>query len=113
MALHFKEGIPATGLQREMLFALDIATAVFKKVGKDCIVTSARSGRHSRYSHHYKGLAVDLRSHHLVDKAMREPVLRDLSRELGPQYQVLLEAVDTPNEHYHIEYDPEVLYERI
>lgn len=104
--LIFKKGIPASGLKQEMLHALDVATGVFEGYNKDCIVTSARSGKHSNYSHHYKGLAVDLRSHHLAGNDMRQDVLTDLRSVLGNEYQVILEAVGTSNEHYHLEYDP-------
>jgi len=100
-----KEGETLSGLKEEMLIALDIATDVFTVYKKDCILTSGRCKGHGDYSHHYKGLAVDLRSKH-IDNEYSKDLLYELQEELGDDYQVLFENVGEDTEHYHVEYDP-------
>ena len=99
--LIFKRGVRASGLKEEMLVALDVATDVFSRLEKDCIVTSARGDKHGDHSHHYKGHAVDLRRKHLDSDQQAKILLIDLENDLGPGYQVVLES-----DHFHIEYDP-------
>lgn len=100
--LRVKDGVELFGLQPEMLNALDIAVDVFHDIaGNDCWLTSARGDKHGAHSHHYKGLAIDLRRHHLTFPQV-EKVRLHLKKQLGPNYQVILEK-----DHYHIEYDPE------
>ena len=100
--LMFKKGVNVYGLQPEMLMALDLVEPLFEAHDRDCIVTSTRKDKHSAHSHHYKGLAVDLRSRHLM-LSEREEILVGISNELGDKYQVMLE---TNPDHFHIEYDP-------
>ena len=99
--LRFKSGVPVSGLVPELYQALDKATAIFDEIGKDCIVTSARNGKHSAtYSRHYAGLAVDLRRKHL-DLALTETMRQRLTEELGSEYTDILEST-----HYHVQYKP-------
>ncbi len=99
------EGIRITGLQPEALRGLDLALDVFQDVDEDCVLTSGRGGRHGRHSHHYKGLAFDLRSKHLSAE-LKEQVLAALIAYLGSDYQIFLEGLGEIWEHFHIEYDP-------
>lgn len=100
--LVFKKGVTCYGLQPEMLRALDKATAIFAEHNRDCVCTSARGGRHGMHSHHYKGLAIDLRTRHLPDPISNGvTIAAELRESLGDEYQVINE--DT---HIHIEYDP-------
>ena len=99
--LQFKSGVPVYGLAPDMLRALDIATRVFTEIGADCIVTSARNGKHSAtYSRHYSGLAVDLRRKHLTLQAV-EMIRSKLTDELGADFTVILEST-----HFHVQYRP-------
>lgn len=97
--ISFKKGVCLEGLQPEMLKALDAVADVFLHEGHNCVVTSARDGIHGRFSHHYKGLAIDLRVWDIEDIDMTVDHLR---MELGTDYQVFNEV-----DHIHIEYDPE------
>ena len=70
----------------------------------DCIVTSINDSKHSRKSKHHIGMAFDLRSRHMTDEDKGD-ILATMKRSL-PGFDVLLEGLGTPNEHFHIEYDP-------
>ena len=99
--LAWKPGVPCAGLCPEILMALDLATAVFDEIGKDCIVTSARNGKHrAKHSRHYAGLAADLRRKHTTLE-QTETIRQRLTETLGSDYTVLLEAT-----HFHIQYKP-------
>lgn len=74
--------------------------------GRMAIATSVRDGIHSDTSLHYWGRAIDLRSRDLTNR-QKEDILVALVNQLGDDFDVLLEGRNTPNEHYHIEYDPE------
>lgn len=97
--ISFKKGVGLAGLKQEMLSALDTIADVFLHEGHNCVVTSGRDGIHGRHSHHYKGLAVDLRVWDIEDIDLTVDHLR---LELGPDYQVYNEV-----DHIHVEYDPE------
>lgn len=99
--LRFKSGVHVQGLAPEMLIALDAATDVFGEHNKDCIVTSARGGKHSAtFSRHYSGLAVDLRRKHLTLQEV-ENIRSKLTDSLGTDFTVILEST-----HFHIQYKP-------
>jgi len=98
--LKIKPGAKVGGLRSEMILAAAIAEGVYRAVGADCVITEGTGGKHGRHSHHYKGLAIDLRTRN-VD-TVRHVELKDrLQNALGPEYQVILEP-----DHIHIEYDP-------
>lgn len=92
--------------QAPLLYALwriELAMRVYGPV----TVTSMKDGKHSVNSLHYSGMAVDIRSKHLTQEESRK-VFFALKNDLGPDYDVLLEAENTENEHLHIEYDAKV-----
>ena len=98
-------GAKVGGLRPEMVLAFAIAQPIFERYGALCTITSALDGKHSRGSLHYKGLALDLRSRNLMETD-KGNVLGELKRDLGFEYDVLLEDSGGPNEHFHIEFDP-------
>jgi hypothetical protein len=92
------------GVKPEIVLALLLVNEEFHRLGFDLIVTSLTDGVHSRQSLHDDGLAVDLRSQHLP-KTIKTRLLKKMREALPPYYEVYLEDVDGPNEHFHIEYD--------
>jgi hypothetical protein len=100
MSLSLKKDVNAKGLQPEILLAILIAEGVYAKYGRELVITSLLDGQHMHNSLHYKGLAVDLRIHHL-DKKEISYIVAYLKTRLGSQYDVVLETT-----HIHIEFDP-------
>jgi len=69
----------------------------------ELVITSANDSTHSENSRHYKDEALDVRSKNfntLIDKLLFKSAL---SEELGAKFVVLLEDIDKPNEHFHIQ----------
>lgn len=69
-------------------------------------VTSGTDGTHRIGSKHSSGDAVDFRTKNFPTLASKQRFVVALQQELGPEYQVFLEGLGTPNEHCHVEYDP-------
>ena len=90
-----KYNIPGTVL------ILMAAEKVYNKHGKEVVITSLMDGKHMKNSKHYIGEAVDLRTY-FFSKNTVLAVAADLQKELGSNYDVLVEE-----DHIHIEYDPE------
>lgn len=99
----------------EMVIALIVADQVLTERGVPCVVTSANDGGHSAASLHYsrqgkhsdlKCRALDIRSKYPVLDGTEKDVRDEIKRRLGLHYDVLIEAVGTDNEHFHIEWDP-------
>ena len=68
--------------------------------GREAVITSAKDRSHSPNSLHYKGLAVDIRTHG-VDDVDLDRLRVHLAEALGKSWDVVLES-----DHMHIEYDP-------
>lgn len=79
--------------------------AIFAKYGYGCVLTSGMDSKHGDRSLHPVGLANDYRSKHIPELSMKYQILSDLKQAL-PCCDVVLEYIDQPQEHYHIEYDP-------
>jgi len=95
-----KHGVSTFGIRPELLLALVVVDAVYRKFNHDCVVTSLSDGQHSSNSLHYKGLAFDTRTRQLT--ASQKTELRDMSASaLGKDYDVVLES-----DHLHVEFDP-------
>ena len=98
--LSFKNGVGLTGLQPEMLHAIDVLAGVWEERGNLILtLTSCRDGQHGPHSHHYKGLAIDIRIWDIRDEV--RSYAQYAQDALGPDYQVIREP-----DHIHVEYDP-------
>lgn len=102
-------GARVLGLRPEVVLALICINDQYRAVGADCIIRYGIDGEHSRGSEHYTGLAVDLRIHNVPQEKRADLVAR-IRDALGPDYDVLWEAVGTSNEHLHVEFDPKQPY---
>lgn len=81
-------------------------------------ITSINDGKHMDGSLHYKGCAVDFRTHdyfiQVKDvKDQRQSLLfslRDnIKNILGGDFDVIIEDPNGPNEHMHVEYQPKIV----
>ena len=98
--IQFKPGVRLFGLQQPMLWCLDRCSDVWEVHKSALTVTSARGDTHSKYSLHYAGHAVDLRSRDLSEET-RNKIIALLKAELGQNFQVMFHS-----NHIHIEYQP-------
>lgn len=97
-----KAGVRLAGLQPQMALAAMVVDECYGDT--ECVITSANDSKHSERSLHYKGCALDFRTHNYAND---KQALRDrIKAALGQDFDVLLESVGTPNEHIHVEYDP-------
>ena len=104
--IKIKPGVLLDGLQPVMFRAIATASEVIHRYADDCVVTSGKDGQHMKRSKHYTGEAVDLRSRHIPDVADKLRCLDDLKATFGADFDILLENLGKPQEHYHLEYDP-------
>lgn len=66
-------------------------------------ITAIANGVHSQNSRHYTNEAVDLRSHNFPSRESKRIFRQRLELALGHKFRVLLESLETPNEHFHIQ----------
>lgn len=103
--IFLKEGVLLNGATSWLWSGITLAAPVLGRYTGSCTITSILDGKHSQGSLHYLGRAADLRSQ-TVSRPELERCLRDLMEALGPDWDVLLEKLGTPDEHFHIEFDP-------
>ncbi len=97
--LNFKTGVSLIGMQPEALIGIDFCLDVFHENNFPMTLTSCRDGKHSKHSHHYKGLAWDIRVWDIQDSIDEYCVI--IRERLGNDYQAFNEK-----DHIHCEYDP-------
>lgn len=94
-------------LTPQMVMVALVVDGVYSSFGvNEVYVTSANDRVHSTGSLHYKGRALDFRTQNVLGPI--RPIIVQKIREFcpDPDFDVLWEDVGTPNEHLHIEYDP-------
>lgn len=104
--MKLKTGVRLTDLCPQMVLAALVIDGIYTKRGLECVITSANDSKHSDASLHYKGRALDFRTHYDALN-WKELALRDEIKEaLGQDFDVVMEGVGEPQEHLHAEYDP-------
>lgn len=101
--MELKQGVKLSGLKKQMVYALWVLENYLYPYS--FIVTSGLDGKHSQGSLHYKGLALDVRTHHIPNEE-KDFYAERIRKILGDNYDVILEDRDGLNEHLHIEWDP-------
>lgn len=97
-----KDGVSVKGCKGVMFHAAVIAERVFRNYGyAEAIITGGDEDGHKTRKHP-DGEGLDFRVWHL-SRISQQLICDDLKRELGPEYDVVLE--DNPP-HIHVEYDP-------
>lgn len=98
-----KEGVNLYGVHPDLLrMAHAFMDALWAVAGVRCVITSAWDRDHSKNSYHDCGFAIDVRSKEVPTLDQKLDVLRRVRSQFPrPEYDVLLEAIDAPNEHYH------------
>ena len=101
-----KPGVRLTDLAPQTVLGMMVVKAIFEHRGLPFLVTSVNDSKHGANSWHYKGRAFDARTKY-PELDGEEQALRDeIKAALGHDFDVVLEAAGTDNEHLHIEYDP-------
>lgn len=108
--LRLKPGVKLHDLSPQLCIAIVVAEGLYAQHGEDCVVTSCNDSTHRVNSLHAIGHACDLRVHnlHMLSPDLEEFAL-DLREALGgseSQFDVVLEGLETPSAHLHIEYQP-------
>lgn len=92
-----KAGVEISRLKREIRKKLPVIARIIDAIAQEeMVVTSTYEGNHSEGSLHYCDEAVDLRR-----PSKPDAVVREIKREVGPDYDVILF-----NSLIHFEYDP-------
>lgn len=102
--IQIKDGVVFKVLRPEIYTIFSLLSNLFAQHGRECVITSANDSKHAVESKHYKDLAIDIRSKHLLDSLQKHGMASELKRQLGNDYQVLFEYEGEPNEHFHIGY---------
>lgn len=98
-----KAGVRLTNLQPQMVLAAVIIHGIYARSGVECVITSANDSKHSDKSLHYKGCALDFRTKNY--QYNKEALCQEIKAALGPDFDVVLEDKDGPNQHLHVEWD--------
>jgi hypothetical protein len=103
MTVSIKSGAEIARIRPEILLGLIIVNSVFTKYNVELVVTEGTGGAHMNGSLHYSGLAVDIRSKHIIP-SFKGGAINDCRVALGEDFDFILEAEGTDNEHLHLEY---------
>lgn len=104
-----KEGVKLYGLSPELLLGIMVVSGHYETLKVPMIITSLNDSgtSHRGNSLHAMGQAADIRSKNLpLDQDQKKHLVQAISYDLGDNYDIILEAAGTPNEHLHIEYQP-------
>lgn len=100
--IQYKPGVNKVGLSVLLVEALHSIEPIFRDYELPLVVTSANDGKHSPGSLHPHGLAVDIRSRHILAGHLPTVIqrIKGTLRSIDKRYQVIDEG-----DHIHIEYD--------
>ena len=102
-----KESVRLKVLSKEILHIFDVLYSLNQEqipnYAIDWFITSINDSKHKEDSKHYINKAVDLRSHNFDNQLNKMEFKERLTFALGKDYTVLLEDIETANEHFHIQ----------
>ena len=104
--MKLKPTVKLTDLAPQMALAALIVDSIYRERGVECVITSANDSKHGANSWHYKGRALDFRTKQDALNGLENELRNVVKDRLGPDFDVVIEAVGTDNEHLHVEYDP-------
>lgn len=116
MIIKQDKNLSLQGLSPQILLGMIIVKGVFDHAEVDLVITCGSNGKHGPGTLHKlpDGTchAVDIRTKH-IQRAVLPSLIEECKKALGinkimgiKQYDLILEALGTSNEHIHLEYDP-------
>lgn len=94
------------GLDINLTKKFGILDTISKKIVKrECIITSALDGLHTKDTIHPLGKAIDIRTRDIEFNCVLIYYYEEIKAWLGDNFDVVLEQ-DSNQPHIHIEYDP-------
>lgn len=99
-----KPKVKLYGTRPEMAIVYSVVCSVYEQMGYDCIVTSGVGMKHGPRSLHPVGFAEDYRTKHLNSTDIKRKLVEKLKDAL-PCCDIVLEHLDQPQEHVHVEFD--------
>ena len=105
--IKLKASVDMCGIRPELSLALVICDQTYENNGVyETVITSLKDGTHKPGSWHYSGWAADIRSKNVGSTETKNIMLESLRSALGSQWEVILEHLGKPQEHFHIEPSP-------
>jgi hypothetical protein len=104
--MKLKHGVRLAHLSPQMALAAVVVWDAFSRFRVECVVTSANDSKHSTKSKHYIGDALDFRTKYDALNGREQELRDEVKACLGEDFDVVIEAVGTENEHLHVEFDP-------
>lgn len=97
--MRFKNGV-TLNLREEITKHFRSIDIIWNTYGQEAWITCGNNGKHSKYSLHYVGLAIDLRTRYFTAKE-KKGVAKTLREWLGKDYYILAHKT-----HIHLAYKP-------
>lgn len=104
--MKLKPGVRLSGLMPQTVLGMLVVDGIYEKHGVECVITSVNDSKHSDKSWHYRGGAFDVRTKQASLDGKEQQLRDEVKAALGEDFDVVIEAVGTDNEHLHVEYDP-------
>ncbi len=101
-----KQGVRLRGLTTPMLAGVMLVNSVYIEIGVECVWTSVNDSKHGLNSLHFSGNAVDFRTKQ-IPRAHLDKFLKRVKASVGVDFDAMLEFIGQPQEHLHVEYQPE------
>lgn len=105
--MKLKAGVRLAELSPQIVLAAVAIHAIYQRRGVEFVITSANDSKHGAASWHYKGRAIDCRTKYPELNGHEQELCAEIREALGSEFDVVLEAIGTENEHIHVEYDPD------
>lgn len=105
--IKLKPGTRINGIQASLVAGLMMLQGLASNMEiPELVITAGSNGKHGERSLHYEGKALDIRSKALTAQQKRQ-LLVMMNGNAGEVYDFILEDEGLPNEHFHLEVDPD------
>ena len=99
--IKYKKGVKIGCISPQIVLALQVVNDIYSKYNIDCVVTSVCDSKHSTYSQHYEGNAVDLRVRNIPIVEARTSIFKQIEENLPQGFMLIDEGT-----HFHLAWKP-------